>query len=167
MILKLIFLIVKDLCKRFTLEFLNDGGMCDKIYTVCLNAECIFEVNGIFIFTDGIRRSIMIPFVKLEEVLACEGKKTGYTLLDERHGCVNGSKCGVSFYKMEEYGKVGCHDDQEGFFVLEGHGKALIGGEEIILEPGVTFMVPAHVEHCMKKDKDCDVCKVFWFHAAI
>ena len=109
----------------------------------------------------------MISFVKMAEVIANEGKKTGYTLLDERHGCVNGSKCGVSLYTMEEYGKVGCHDDQEGFFVLEGHGKAMIGDEEIDLEPGVTFMVPAHVGHSMKKDKDCDVCKVFWFHAAV
>lgn len=109
----------------------------------------------------------MIAFVKMADVIADEGKKTGYTLLDERHGCVNGSKCGVSFYTMEEYGKITSHDDQEGFFVMEGYGKAKIGDDEIDLEPGLAFMVPAHVEHSMKKNRDCDVCRVFWFHAAV
>lgn len=109
----------------------------------------------------------MIPYVRLEEVVATDGKETGHTLLDERHGCVNGSRCGVSFYTREEYDEAKSHDDQEGFFVLEGHGKALIGGEEIPMEPGISFMVPAHTPHTMKKDKDCPVCKVFWFHAAV
>ncbi len=111
----------------------------------------------------------MIPYVNLSEVMEREGRKTGYTLLDERHGCVNGSRCGVSFYTREEYREkgVGVHEDQEGFFVLEGTGKALIGDEEIDLKPGVCFMVPAKTPHIMKKSKDCDVCKVFWFHAAV
>ncbi|MBO4982143.1 MAG: cupin domain-containing protein [Lachnospiraceae bacterium] len=111
----------------------------------------------------------MIPFVKLSEILEQEGEKTGYTLLDERHGCLNGSRCGVSFYVRDEYDyeKMGAHEDQEGFFVLEGYGKALIGGEEIDLEPGMCFMIPAHVPHGMKKNRDCAVCKVFWFHAAV
>lgn len=109
----------------------------------------------------------MIPFVTLSEVIKNEGLKTGYTLLDERHGCVNGSKCGVSIYTGEEYGPITAHDDQEGFFVIEGHGKALVGDTEIIMEPGVCFMVPAHTGHATKKDKDCEYCKVFWFHAAI
>ncbi len=109
----------------------------------------------------------MIPFVNMENLIAEEGKRASYTLLDERHGCVNGSKCGISLYTAEEYGKAGCHDDQEGFLVLEGHGRALIGDDELELKPGVAFMVPAHVRHSMKKDKDCSVCKVFWFHAAI
>lgn len=109
----------------------------------------------------------MIPYVKLDEIVKKEGRRTGYTLLDERHGCVNGSKCGVSYYTREEYDTARSHEDQEGFFVLEGHGKALIGGEEISLEPGVSFMVPAQVKHTVKKDRNCPVCKVFWFHAAI
>ncbi len=109
----------------------------------------------------------MIPYVKLAEILERDGARTGYVLLDEKQGCVNGSRCGVSFYTMDEYNKGGSHDDQEGFFVLEGHGTALIGEEEIPMEPGTCFMVPAHVYHAMKKDKDCPVCKVFWFHAAV
>lgn len=109
----------------------------------------------------------MIPYVKLDEIVKKEGRRTGYTLLDEHHGCVNGSKCGVSYYTREEYDTARSHEDQEGFFVLEGHGKALIGDEEISLEPGVSFMVPAQVKHAVKKDRNCPVCKVFWFHAAI
>ena len=109
----------------------------------------------------------MIPYVKLDEVIKEQGKRTGYTLLDERHGCVNGSCCGVSLYTRDEYAIPRSHEDQEGFLVLEGHGRALIDGEELVLEPGVAFMVPAHVPHVVKKDKDCPVCKVFWFHAAV
>jgi quercetin dioxygenase-like cupin family protein len=110
---------------------------------------------------------VMISYVKLADILEAEGTKSGYTLLDDRHGCVNGSRCGISMYRNEEYGKAGQHDDQEGFFVLEGSGKAIVGDEEIDMEPGVAFMVPAHVEHAMKKDKGCEVCKVFWFHASV
>lgn len=109
----------------------------------------------------------MIPYVKLDEIVKKVGRRTGYVLLDESSGCVNGSSCGVSFYVREEYGVPQSHDDQEGFFVLEGYGKALVGGEELALEPGMCFMVPAHVPHIMKKDKGCPVCKVFWFHAAV
>ncbi|MCM1044688.1 MAG: cupin domain-containing protein [Candidatus Gastranaerophilales bacterium] len=109
----------------------------------------------------------MIPYVKLDEVIKAEGKRTGYVLLDERHGCVNGSNCGVSIYVKDEYGVPTSHDDQEGFFVLEGYGKALIDGEELELEPGMCFMVPAHTPHIMKRTKTCPFCKVFWFHAAV
>lgn len=109
----------------------------------------------------------MVPYVKLEEVMAQEGKKIGYTLLDERHGCVNGCRCGISFYVWDEYGRATAHDDQEGFFVLEGRGRALIGGEELIMEPGMAFMVPAGVEHAMKREQGYEYCKVLWFHGAV
>ncbi len=109
----------------------------------------------------------MIPYVKLDEVMAKEGTKTGYTLLDERHGCVNGCRCGVSVYTRDEYPGANAHEDQEGFFVLEGRGKALIGGEELVMEPGMCFVIPAGVPHAMKRDKDCEACKVFWFHGAV
>ena len=94
----------------------------------------------------------MIPFVKLEDVLDKENRKEGYVLLDERHGCVKGCRCGISFYHGDEYGKETAHDDQEGFYVLEGRGRALIGGEEFVMEPGMAFMVPAGVTHTMKRE---------------
>lgn len=109
----------------------------------------------------------MIPIVKLDEVIEKEGKKLGYLLLGEEQGCVNGCCCGVSVYKQKEYAEAAAHDDQEGFYVLEGKGMALIGGEELELEPGMSFMIPAHVEHVMKVAHDSKECKVFWFHAAV
>ncbi len=111
----------------------------------------------------------MIPYVKLDEVIASAGRRTGYNLLDENEGCVNGCRCGVSIYRRTEYdlSHATAHDDQEGFFVLEGRGRALIGDEELIMEPGMCFMVPAGVVHAMKRETDCEYCKVFWFHAAV
>lgn len=109
----------------------------------------------------------MVSFVKFDEVMEKEGRKGGCTLLDERHGCVNGCRCGISMYKDDEYGKASVHDDQEGFYVLEGRGRALVGEEEIMMEPGVAFMVPAGVSHVMKREPGCECCKVLWFHGAV
>ncbi len=109
----------------------------------------------------------MIPHVKLQEVIEKEGQQLGYLLLGEEQGCVNGCCCGVSIYTSKEYGEAAAHDDQEGFYVLEGKGFALINGEELALEQGMSFMVPAHIKHVMKAAADSEACKVFWFHAAV
>lgn len=109
----------------------------------------------------------MIPYVKLGEVMEREGKRVGYTLLDERHGCVNGCRMGISVYCFDEYGPATAHEDQEGFFVLEGRGMALIDGEELALEPGMAFMIPAGTPHVMKRDSGYEYCKVLWFHGAV
>ena len=108
----------------------------------------------------------MIPFVKESEVIAAEGERTGYNLIDERHGCKNGAKCGISFYTRTEFHEGAEHDDQEGFYVLEGKGYARIDGEVLTMEPGVSFVIPAHTNHSMRRDPDYEYCKVFWFHAA-
>ena len=88
----------------------------------------------------------MISVAKLDDVIKNMGKRTGYELIGEKDGCVNGCRCGVSVYTREEYDltHAGAHDDQEGFFV-----------------------VPAGVKHCMKCEPDSGFCKVFWFHAAV
>lgn len=109
----------------------------------------------------------MIPVVTLDEVIEAQGKQLGYLLLGEEQGCVNGCCCGVSIYTESTYGEAAAHEDQEGFYVLEGNGHALVGGEEISLKPGMSFVVPAHVEHVMRADEGCQMCKVFWFHAAV
>lgn len=109
----------------------------------------------------------MIPFVTLKQVMEREGEQLGYLLLGEEEGCVNGCCCGVSVYRSKEYGEAAAHEDQEGFYVLEGRGSALIAGEELLLEPGMSFVVPAKVEHVMKAAPESDACKVFWFHAAV
>lgn len=111
----------------------------------------------------------MISVANLNNIMESTGKRTGYELIGEKDGCVNGCRCGVSVYTRVEYDleRAGAHEDQEGFFVLEGHGRAMVGDDEIILEPGVCFVVPAGVKHCMKRDADSESCKVFWFHAAV
>lgn len=108
----------------------------------------------------------MIPYVKLQDLMAKE-TRTAYTLLDESMGCVNGCRLGISIYRFDEYPKASAHEDQEGFFVLEGKGLALIDGEELAMEPGMSFMIPAGVEHTMKRAPESEFCKVLWFHGAI
>lgn len=109
----------------------------------------------------------MIAYAKIEEVLKQNDKKVGHILLNEDNGCVNGCTCGVSLYRAKEYSKFSVHDDQEGFLVLEGRGTVYVGGEELAIEPGMCLMVPAYTEHGVKTAADCDVCKLFWFHAAV
>ncbi len=88
-------------------------------------------------------------------------------VLTAENGCVAGCKAGFTFYRETEYKKPGVHDDQEGFLVLEGRGKAKFGDEEFDVYPGLVMIAPAGTPHAIKKDKDsCDV-KVFWFHSAV
>ncbi len=108
----------------------------------------------------------MIPYTIADTIIANTQKRTGYTLLDENQGCVNGCRMGISFYRNDAYHAPQQHDDQEGFYVLEGKGYALIDGHEIPLLPGTSFVVPAFTDHVMKRDSSCEYCKVLWFHAA-
>lgn len=110
----------------------------------------------------------MIPYVNADEILA-KTTTIGCNLLTEKDGCVNGCKCGISVYTNTEYAPDGgpMHDDQEGFYVLEGTGSALIDGVEYEMKPNICFIVPAGMKHTMKKSDDCEYCKVFWYHAAV
>lgn len=109
----------------------------------------------------------MVIYKKLEEVMAQGPARTGYDILNAEDGLLNGCKCGISNYTHKEYDPNGgsVHDDQEGFFVLEGKGYALIDGEEIEMTPGACFMVLPGTKHTMKCAADSDYCRVFWFHA--
>lgn len=111
----------------------------------------------------------MITYVKTEDVIAAGPARTGYDLINEENGAVNGCKCGVSIYRKLEYDPDGGkkHDDQEGFYVLEGKGYAQIEGKEYLLEPGVCILIPPGVQHTMRRDPAYEYCKVFWFHAAV
>lgn len=109
----------------------------------------------------------MVPVVRLQELIEKNPGRTSYTLLDDSMGCVNGCRCGVSIYRHTEYRGGSFHEDQEGFFVLEGRGTAMIDGEEFVVEPGMAFMVPAGVEHEIKRDPEYEYCKVLWFHGAV
>ncbi len=88
-------------------------------------------------------------------------------VLTADNGCVAGCKAGFTFYEETEYGKGGVHSDQEGFLVLEGHGKALFDDLEFDVYPGLTMIAPAGTKHAIKRDPDSTPVKVFWFHSAV
>ena len=106
--------------------------------------------------------------VSLKDAMPIQGAgHVSYNLLDQKNGCVNGCKTGISIYDSLEYSKPGVHDDQEGFLVTEGTGWARLGDKEIKLEADVSFIVPAGVEHSIKRDPGTKFVKVFWFHSAV
>jgi mannose-6-phosphate isomerase-like protein (cupin superfamily) len=90
-----------------------------------------------------------------------------YWLLDEKHGCKAGCRTGISVYDLTEYSKPGVHDDQEGFYVIDGSGWARLGDREFRIESEGSFIVPAKTAHTLKKDPSSGPLKVFWFHAAV
>jgi mannose-6-phosphate isomerase-like protein (cupin superfamily) len=92
---------------------------------------------------------------------------TVYNLLDETNGCSTGTSTGVSVYAMTEFSKPGLHEDQEGFYVIEGTGWAKVGDEEFRIEPEGSFIVPAQTPHSLRRDPDSKPLKVFWFHAPV
>ena len=88
-------------------------------------------------------------------------------LLSEENGCRAGCRTGLLLYTQEEYRQGGVHEDQEGFFVLEGRGKAMIGEKELSLSPGACFIVPPGLYHSIKRDSEYEYIKLFFFHAAV
>ena len=96
-----------------------------------------------------------------------DGKNKGGPLIDASHGALNGYRIGIAYYGSDEYGAPGVHDDQEGFYVLEGTGTAKIGDAEFKIRPGTGFIAHAGVPHTMKRDPDSSAIKVLWSHGAI
>lgn len=110
----------------------------------------------------------MTYYINRKNVSAEEGVgHKVYRLLDEKNGCAAGCFTGVSMYDMTEYSEPGKHEDQEGFYVIEGTGWARVGDQEFRIEPEGSFMVPAQTAHTLKRDRDSDPLKVFWFHAPV
>jgi gentisate 1,2-dioxygenase len=88
-------------------------------------------------------------------------------LLGSENGCLAGCRTGLLAYSQMEYKQGGVHEDQEGFYVLEGTGHALVGESEFPLSPGSCFIVPPGLYHSIKRDAACDSIKLFFFHAAV
>jgi len=88
-------------------------------------------------------------------------------LLGDKTGCLNGCTAGVLSYTQEDYIQGGIHEDQEGFYVLEGTGRAKIGDEEFEIRPGSCFFIPPGKYHYIKKDSSVPRIKLFFFHAAV
>lgn len=91
----------------------------------------------------------------------------GGNLIDESNGAKNGFCMGISYYHLTEFSAPGVHEDQEGFYVLEGFGAASIGGEVFDISPGSSFVALDGVPHSIRRHKDSLPVKVLWSHGAI
>jgi mannose-6-phosphate isomerase-like protein (cupin superfamily) len=111
----------------------------------------------------------MKPYITMEEVVARQGEgKRGYTFLSEENGCVNGCRSGVSTYAGLEFNpNPGSHEDQEGFYVLEGEGYAKLDDLEFPIKAGDSFVALPGVKHTMRSNPGAVPVKVFWFHSAV
>lgn len=90
-----------------------------------------------------------------------------YRLLSAENGCVAGCCSGITVYADTEYKKPGVHDDQEGFFVLEGEGYAKLDDLEFPIAKGDSFIAAAGVAHSIRTNKGCEPVKVLWFHSSV
>ena len=109
------------------------------------------------------------PIVTLEEALARRGDNNrAYKLLTEENGCTNGCRSGITEYSNTEFPPhYGAHDDQEGFYVLEGSGFVKLGDEVYEVKAGDSFVALPGVRHTLKSNSEETPLKVFWFHSAI
>jgi quercetin dioxygenase-like cupin family protein len=55
-----------------------------------------------------------------------------------------------NLFTSAEYPKPGVHDDHEGFYVVSGHGRLLVDGQEYELHPGTAMFAPAGLPHAIK-----------------
>ena len=107
-------------------------------------------------------------YVSLKDAVAQqESGHVSFDLLTEENGCKNGCICGISRYTETEYQAPGCHEDQEGFYVVSGCGMAKVGEQEFCVSPGMAFIAPAGVLHTICTNDVNVPVEVFWFHAAI
>ncbi len=95
------------------------------------------------------------------------GSHAGRLLIGKENGATSGFCMGVSYYALTEYGKPGIHEDQEGFYVLDGTGTARVGDQEFAVRPGSCFIANKGVPHTLKRDVDSGPVKVLWCHGAV
>lgn len=110
----------------------------------------------------------MKPYITLEEAIERSDQKKGsMKLLTEDNGCVNGCCSGITVYEDTEFStRPGVHEDQEGFYVLEGNGIVKLDDLEFSVKAGDSFIAAKGVAHTVKS-ADGKPVKVFWFHSAV
>ena len=103
-----------------------------------------------------------------EETLEVDGRghRAGL-LIGDAQGAECGFCMGISYYDGEEYLAPGVHDDQEGFYVLEGTGTADVGGTEFRIRKGSSFLAGKGVPHRIRRDHTSGPIKVLWTHGAV
>lgn len=81
-------------------------------------------------------------------------------------GGQNGACMGVTLVVSEHYAAEAAHEDQEGFFVADGHGFALIDGREIAIDENSYLLLPSGTRHCFRKALGGPDMRLLWFHAS-
>ena len=110
----------------------------------------------------------MIPFISYEDAIKKQERKGVIRLLSQENGCKNGCCSGISLYTNTEFNpNAGAHNDQEGFFVLEGEGEVMLGEQIFNVKQGDSFVALAGVKHTLRTYDENIPLKVFWFHSAI
>jgi mannose-6-phosphate isomerase-like protein (cupin superfamily) len=88
-------------------------------------------------------------------------------LIGTAQGAVKGYCLGLTICTSETYASTGIHDDQEGFYVIEGHGMARMGDVEFEIRPGTAFLAKAGMPHSVRKFPDSVPLKLLWSHGAV
>lgn len=111
----------------------------------------------------------MKPYVTMKEVMEKQGEgNRSYRFLTAENGCINGCASGITIYDDYEFSdRPGRHEDQEGFYVLEGEGFAKLDDLEFPIQAGDSFIALPGVAHTIKTKKGSQPVKVFWFHSAV
>ena len=78
----------------------------------------------------------MKPYITKKEVEETQGKDARtQRFLTAENGCLGGCTSGTTIYAGYEFSAhPGVHEDQEGFYVLEGEGYARLGDLEFPIE---------------------------------
>ena len=111
----------------------------------------------------------MKPYITKKEVEETQGKDARtQRFLTAENGCLGGCTSGTTIYAGYEFSAhPGVHEDQEGFYVLEGGLYIRLGDLEFPIEAGDSFIalpgVPQAVEYGVIEPE----VNVFWFHSAV
>ncbi len=104
----------------------------------------------------------MKPYITMEEALSRQKEVSrSIKFITEENGCINGCCSGITVYPDYEFSKKpGKHDDQEGFYVLEGEGYAKLDDLDF-------FVALPQVAHTIRTKEGSTPVKVFWFHSGV
>ena len=98
------------------------------------------------------------------EVFTDTNSVVSYPLFDAGNAPVSGCAVMVNHFRNRAYpADLGVHDDNEGFYVVEGTGKYIIRGREYDLRAGTSMFAPAGMPHGLKNTGEGPLV-VFIYH---